>query len=324
MHAPREVRFLQLLYTRHGKTFIPERHKNSAKRLLVLGAVLAGPILIATRFQRADAAGRPQRAIILAAKQSSSAKGESAVLAVDTLAVTVRARDNSRSLHDSFEQAAIQQIAAVQQTYRAWAQQKPELMGTLLMKLTVDDAGTVTRVDPLASRMSDHAFLDTVVADARKWKFPEGADSAEVTVPLFFVPRGMDPNSVVQWERNMSTTERTAIATNETAQSQTNSERKIDNSRNTHNAPVRPAEASRKSPTSPGSAEATRTSVVPAITNRPITLRDYPLFSAKKISSAETGAQVTILERRGDWVRLRVKDSGLSGFVRKEFVSPSN
>ena len=120
-------------------------------------------------------------------------KGESAVVAVDTLEVNVRGDDNSRSLQDSFEQAAIRQLATSQQTYKIWAQQRPDLMGTLTLKLIVDKKGSVTRVDAVASRMSDRAFVDTLTVDAGTWKFPEGADERGAHASTRFRSKGNGP-----------------------------------------------------------------------------------------------------------------------------------
>jgi hypothetical protein len=42
------------------------------------------------------------------------------------------------------------------------------------------------------------------MADVRKWKFPKGGlEAAEITVPLLFVPKGMELDTVVQWERKV-------------------------------------------------------------------------------------------------------------------------
>jgi hypothetical protein len=40
--------------------------------------------------------------------------------------------------------------------------------------------------------------------DVRKWKFSRaGLKAAEIMVPMLFVPKGMDPNTVVEWERKI-------------------------------------------------------------------------------------------------------------------------
>ena len=129
----------------------------------------------------------------------------------------------------------------------------------------------------------------------------------------------MDPNSVVQWERSVFPAEQKSIATPEPAKPA--AQRKTDKSTNPRTG--QPGTIRNGSSTQ-AAAETARPGSIAAIANRPIALREQPLFSAKKISSGETGAQVTILERKGDWVRLRMKDSGLTGFVRKEFLTPAN
>ncbi len=314
-----KVRLLQPLSARHRRTTEGKRFANRAGCLLIASTVVAASILILTQAESSEPRRRSQRAIILPLKEPASLKGESAVVAVDTLEVNVRGDDNSRSLQDSFEQAAIKQLAMTQQSYKIRAQQRPDLMGTLTLKLIVDKKGTVTRVDARASRMSDHGFVDTLTADAGMWKFPEGAESVELTIPLVFVPKGMDPNSVVQWERSVFPAQQKCIAAPEPVKAV--AQRKTEKSTNPRTGQLATI---RNGSSTQAAAETAPPGSIAAIANRPIALRDQPLFSARKIYAAESGAQVTILERKGDWVRLRMKDSGLTGFVRKEFLSPAN
>src|SRR4051794_10595301 len=135
IYVQQGVRFLQRLYARHQKTAERKRLSNAGRCLLIASAVLAGSILILTQAETSEPRRRSQRPIILPLKPAASLKGESAVVAVDTLEVNVRGDDNSRSLQNSFEQAAIKQLATSQQTYKIWAQQRPDLMGTLTLKL---------------------------------------------------------------------------------------------------------------------------------------------------------------------------------------------
>ena len=293
IYVQQVVRFLRRLYARHQKTAAPKRFSNAGRCLRIASTVLVASILTLTQAESSEPRRRSPRPIILPLKQPASLKGESAVVAVDNLEVNVRGDDNSRSLQDSFEQAAIRQLATSQQTYKIWAQQRADLMGTLTLKLIVDKKGSVTRVDAVASRMSDRAFVDTLTVDAGTWKFPEGAESVELTIPLVFVPKGMDPNSVVQWERSVFPAEQKTIATQEPAKPA--AQRKTDKSTNPHTGQL--ATIRNGSSTQPA-AETARPGSIAAIANRPIALREQPLFSAKKISSAETGAQVTILERK--------------------------
>jgi hypothetical protein len=140
-------------------------------------------------------------------------KTPSAVLAVDTTGFTIRAQNVSADRRELFEQVAVRHLAKLHRTYSSWADRNHELMGSLLIKLTVDPTGTVIRVEPLASLVTNPNFIQSVVADVRSWKFPRGSgETIEMTVPLLFVPKGMDPETVVQWERKVRSAQEAEIS----------------------------------------------------------------------------------------------------------------
>jgi hypothetical protein len=51
-------------------------------------------------------------------------------------------------------------------------------------------------------------------------------------------------------------------------------------------------------------------------------LRSEPNFSAASVTRFTIGTKVTLVNHRGDWLEVRSADSGVSGYVRKEFVTP--
>jgi hypothetical protein len=55
-----------------------------------------------------------------------------------------------------------------------------------------------------------------------------------------------------------------------------------------------------------------------------VAIRENPRFSSKKVHEVNGDTQLSILENRGDWLKVRMADAGSIGFVRKEFVSPTN
>ncbi|HSQ11482.1 MAG TPA: AgmX/PglI C-terminal domain-containing protein, partial [Candidatus Deferrimicrobium sp.] len=131
-------------------------------------------------------------------------KTQSTVLAVDTLGLSVRSKSASASTKEFFEQAAMEHLARLHHTFNSWSDRKQELMGSVSLKLMVDAAGNVVRVEPVNSHVNNSSFVKTVIDDVREWKFPKGsAEAAEITVPLLFIPKGMDPEMIVQWERQV-------------------------------------------------------------------------------------------------------------------------
>lgn len=262
--------------------------------------------------------------------QSQAVNIESAVLAVDTFGLDIQAKNNSASIRELLEQAAVHHLARLHRTYSRWADKNGDVMGRILLKLALDANGKVVSVDPLASHVTNSSFEKIVMEGVRKWKFPKaGADGTEITVPLLFVPKGMDPHTVVQWERKV----RSAQEEEKPAASL-----RVVNKAPTAKAPMvvehSPAASSSASPSVQSNTTKSTTVNLPqpkkeevliaAKTNRFVTIRDNPRFSAKKVHEVAKDTQLSILETQGDWLKVRIVDAGFTGFVRKEFVSPVN
>jgi TonB family protein len=231
---------------------------------------------------------------------------DSAVLAVDALGLKIETNNAPVSVHERLETVAVQHLARLHRTYSRWAQTDQELMGSLHLKLNVDAAGRVIKIEPLSSHLTNADFSNAVLAEVRRWKFPEAmtSEASEITVPLLFVPRGMDPNTAVQWERNI---------------------RRSDENAKTSvgvDSPLRPAAAG--DPAAPATKTSlSRMNVLVAFkTNRTITLREKPRFSSNSVHEVEEATQLAVLETKGDWLKVRLADDGSVGFVRKEFVIP--
>jgi hypothetical protein len=246
----------------------------------------------------------------------------SAVLAVDTFGLTIRTKNGSVATRELFEQAAVEHLARLHHTYSRWADSNRDLMGSLLLKLTVNETGAVVGVDPVAAHVTSGSFTKTVMADVRKWKFPQGGmEGAEITVPLLFVPKGLDVDTVVQWERKVRSAEEAKTSAlgprvagtapiSTVAEHNQRSLPPVPHSDNTHKARL----------PKPKTAE----ELVAAKTNRSLAIREKPRFAAKKVHEVESDTQLSILENRGDWLKVKIADAGFIGFVRKEFVSPIN
>jgi len=247
---------------------------------------------------------------------SRSVNTRSAVLAVDTFGFTIKAQNAAASTLKLFEQAVVEQLAGLHQTYSEWADKNFELMGSLVLKLTVDAKGAVVRVEQVTSQLTNSTFTKTVLADVREWKFPKGkVEAAEITVPLLFVPKGMDPDTVVHWERKVRGNHvDTMVAANEHVAAHPHiaivaePKTKMTNASIAHLQKLKAQEEVR----------------VAFKTNRPVTIRENPRFSAKNVHEADGDTQLSIIETRGDWLKVKLADAGFVGFVRKEFVSPIN
>jgi Bacterial SH3 domain len=54
----------------------------------------------------------------------------------------------------------------------------------------------------------------------------------------------------------------------------------------------------------------------------PTTIRQEPNFGSASVGRFTAGTRVTVIAAHGDWVEVRADDTSLTGFIRKEFVTP--
>jgi hypothetical protein len=160
----------------------------------------------------------------------------------------------------------------------------------------------------------------------RNWKFPKGVlDGAEITVPLLFVPKGMDPSTAVQWERHIRRTEE---------QEKIPTDRPI-----TNNPPVSVEAKQASKPISPA-ADSHRPEKMQASSHRrqepttekeelgtfktkqSVALREEPRFSSKSVYEVDRDTELTVLANEGDWLKVKLAAANSVGFVRKEFLAP--
>jgi len=271
-----------------------------------------------------------------------AAKPQSTVLAVDTSGLSVRSKNASVSTKELFEQAAMEHLARLHHTFNSWADRNQELMGSVSLKLMVDTSGNVVRVEPVNSHVNNSSFIKTVMDDVSEWKFPKGsAEAAEITVPLFFIPKGMDPEMIVQWERTRSglrndnaprtlpntTALAAAIPAGKTVEvtasvatpmATPHEQNIITPGPTSVQAVAKPVAVAPAVPSAKPRVEAK--SLALGVANRQLVIRDNPRYSANNVREVEQATQLSILERRGDW--LKVRSGGQVGFVRKEYVSP--
>ena len=236
-------------------------------------------------------------------------------------------RSNSASTRDVLEQVAVEHLARLHRTYSRWADANGDLMGSLLLKLTVDATGKVVSVDSLASHVTNTTFTKTVMDDVRKWKFPKaGVEAAEITVPLLFVPKGMDPETVVQWERKVRSAQEGETPAGDLRAATKAPISTVGESTPTALPSVPPAvqPSATKSSTVHLAKPKTEEVLIAVKTNRSVAIRENPRFSAKTVHEVDEDTQLSIVETKGDWLKVKIAGAGFMGFVRKEFVSPIN
>jgi TonB family protein len=300
---------------------------NNVARIAALSIVAIGILVLPLASLLSSRGHLLPKLPIFVGSRARSVNSDSAILAVDAFGLSIQAKKDSAATREVLEQAAVQHLARLHRTYSQWADTHGDLMGSLRLKLTVDATGKVVSVDSLASHVTNPTFAKTVLDDVQKWRFPKaGVEAAEITVPLLFVPKGMDPDTVVQWERKIRSAQE-----GEPSAADLRVASKAPISGEGERAPtVLPSAAQViqpsivKSSTAHGAKPKKQEVLVVVRTNRTVAIRENPRFSAKTVHEVDEDTQLSIVENQGDWLKVKIADAGFIGFVRKEFVSPLN
>jgi hypothetical protein len=151
-------------------------------------------------------------------------------------------------------------------------------------------------------------------------------EAAEITVPLLFVPKGMDPETVVQWERKVRSAQEGETPAGDLRAATKAPISTVGESTPTALPSVTPAvqPSTTKSSAVHLAKPKTEEVLIAVKTNRSVAIRENPRFSAKTVHEVDEDTQLSIVETKGDWLKVKIADAGLMGFVRKEFVSPIN
>jgi len=105
---------------------------------------------------------------------------------------------------EAIQKMVLDQLPSLQQTYHKWAQENRNLMGSLVVRIKLDAAGNVAKVEGVASRIADAKFRNAALDQLRRWKFTKAnVGATEFTLSLLFVPQGMDPGGIARWERTL-------------------------------------------------------------------------------------------------------------------------
>jgi hypothetical protein len=249
----------------------------------------------------------------------------SSVLAVDVHELTIRGKNISAVARGHIKRAAVEQLAQLHHIYAGWVATDQDAVGSMLLKLHVDGAGKVAKIEPLRSHLSSSDFAKVVFEEIRQWNFPVGAaQPIEITMPLLFVPKGLDANTVVQWERRTRDSEAerkiamlaqgspaaaAVPAVGAVGPSSTNA--KPEGGHQVANANLKKAISPKAS--------------LPIVkTTQAVALRQQPRFAAERVHEIDAETELNLLERKGDWLKVRLADARAVGFVRKEYLTPVN
>lgn len=214
------------------------------------------------------------------------------------------------------------QLQTLRDLYRQEISKNPALMGGVVLQLSINSSGEVTKVREISSRISDNDFRKAVVADASTWIFDQVlSEDSTITCPLLFVREGMDITTLIQWEKNLSQAgDRPALAKQKLEVEPAAQITVVRNPavRQTSSKETAAAPQPRPLPKAQSVAEG-------ALYQMKYTtvIREEPNYSAAAVARFTTGTKVILLGRSGDWYEVRY-EGGPRGFLRKEFIAPAD
>lgn len=238
-------------------------------------------------------------------------------------------RDNPKNTYRKRVDAILAgQLSDLRRVYGDWSQKDRNLMGSLLVKMQVDTNGNVIKAEKQTSRLTNAAFTEVVLDEARKWKFPKvNGQTAEFMVPLLFVPQGMDPRTIVRWEKALTSSDVEAKAGSPlhiTGPSAGEGEREPSGNSDQRLADSRSPKMALASARKTQTAEELVQHVLEVRTSRATPLRREPRFGATAAEDIDPGTSISVLEAKGDWLKVKARPSGKVGYVRKEYVAGVN
>ncbi len=238
------------------------------------------------------------------------------VIIAEELGFEVNASTAIKNEQAKFQARIESQLQGLRELYREESEKNPTLMGGMMLQLTIEPSGSVTEVRELGSRIADAQFTKAVIARVSQWWFQDlVTEPVTVNCPLLFVREGMDINTVVQWEKALGPlVDKPVVAR---VEPQAAPESKIP-------VTVKPIARSTPAPSPPRPA-ASAAVKSPGTVYRlkyVTTVRTDPNFSAPPVAKFPAGSKVSVISSRGDWLEVRSPEIGVSGFIRKEFVTP--
>jgi hypothetical protein len=220
------------------------------------------------------------------------------------------------------------QLSDLRRAYGDWSQKDRNLMGSLLVKMQVDTNGNVIKAEKATSRLTDASFTEVVLDEARKWKFPKGSGEAtEFMVPLLFVPQGMDPRTIIRWEKALTSSDVEAKAVSPihiTGLPAGEGEREPSKNSEQPPADSRNPKMALASASKIHTAEEAAKQVMEVKTRRAAPLRREPRFAAATAEDIGPETYISVLEAKGDWLKVKTGPSGKVGYLRKEYVAAVN
>jgi hypothetical protein len=214
------------------------------------------------------------------------------------------------------------QLQTLRDLYRQEISKNSALMGGVVLQLSINSSGEVTKVREIASRISDNDFRKAVIAAASTWSFDQVlSQESTITCPLLFVREGMDITTLIQWEKNLSQAgDKPALAKLklDIEQAPQITAIRTPSVRQTSSKEIAVGPQPGQLPKAQSPAEGTLYQM-----KYTTVIREEPNYSAAAVARFTTGTKVILLGQSGDWYEVRY-DGGPRGFLRKEFIAPAD
>lgn len=215
------------------------------------------------------------------------------------------------------------QLTNLRELYQQEVQQKPDLMGSVTLQLTISPSGMVTKVQDFASRIKDKEFKKLVIDEAYKWRFPEASSGlTKVNYPFLFVPPGMDVASLVKWEQVVGPKGSEPAEPKEPAPIREAAKRTDRRTplgptpAGTADVPTPPA------PPSPTTGGGARIVIGPYEVLYPTSVYSEPRADSRQVASVDAGTKVNVVDVQGDWLEVRSRQGRPPGFIKKDSAMP--
>ncbi|MGZ8480209.1 MAG: hypothetical protein ACXW6K_19910 [Candidatus Binatia bacterium] len=236
---------------------------------------------------KAPLAQQPSRPIALLGSGIQTETGADSKTPAVVLAPTFTAEPARRLI--------VGQLGKLKRAYARWSKANPFTSGTVSLKLSIEPSGKIAKVEEVLSRLSEHQFLDVVVAEVKQWKLPLGGTKpAEISVPLIFIPAKDGPAQLAAEGKSREPgAAREGYPTKQTSFA-----------------------AAKRKLAATSSLPDNETEIA-----RTAALKHEPRFAANVIEKVGLGTRVTVLRKERDWIKVKVKTSGKIGYMRKEYLA---
>ncbi len=210
------------------------------------------------------------------------------------------------------------QLDYLRRFYQQQIQQKPNLMGSIILQLTISPLGQVTKVEEFSSQIKDAEFKRSVIEEVYKWRFPEATlGLVKVNYPLMFLPPGMDVATLVRWEKSIGPRVSETVETQEV----TSTTRKAKPPSPPHPVSTSQPPVEAQSATQPQ--PAARSIVAgPYVVVYPTSVYSQPREDSQRVARIEVGTKVNVVGGQGDWLEVRSKYENPPGFIKKDSAVP--